>query len=123
MKRLLIVLSCAAAALFLSAPSFAQSAHVHGGKARLQVSAPLQVGQVMVPPAEYKFECREIDGKDYLVLSRSDGKEVARVPCRPEVLQKKVTDSSFLVVATADGSRKLVEVRIKGETVAHTVAE
>jgi len=123
MKRLRIVLSCVAAALFLSAPSFAQSAHVHGGKARLQVSAPLQVGQVIVPPAEYKFECREIDGKDYLVLTRADGKEVARVPCRPELLQKRVPESSFLVVATPVGSRKLVEVRIKGETIAHAVAE
>ena len=123
MKRLLIVVSCAVAALFLSAPAFAQSVHVHGGKARMHVAAPLQVGQVIVPPGDYRFECREIDGKDYLVLTGSNGKEAARVPCRPEVLEKRAPVSSFVAVVDADGSKKLVEVRIKGETVAHTVAD
>jgi hypothetical protein len=124
MKRLLIVLSCAAAVLFLSTPAIAQSAHVHGGKARLQVSTPLQVGSTTIQPGDYKFQCRNIDGTDYLVVTfAATGKEAARVPCKPEMLDKKVSESVFLTVLDPGGTKKLVEVRIKGETIAHAVVE
>ena len=50
-----------------------------------------------------------------------DGREVARVPCRPEELQKKTEISEFRSVPRPDGIHALSAVRIKGETIAHRV--
>ena len=123
MKRLTIV-AAAIAALFLSTAVFAESSHTHGGKARFVLSKSLVVGSTTLRSGEYKFECRNIGGTDYLVITFADtGKEAARVPCRPEQLNRKSSESSFMVVADADGTRKLREVRIKGETIAHSVVE
>jgi hypothetical protein len=43
------------------------------------------------------------------------------VPCVKEVLNAQVTDTEFRSVATAEGKRVLVSVRIKGESFAHIV--
>jgi hypothetical protein len=124
MKRSLFVVCLAAVVAFLSTPSFAQSAHLHGGKANLPVSTPLVVGSTTLQPGEYKIQCLTADGKEYLVVtSVATGKEAARVPCKSETLDKKVTESSVLTTAGADGAKKLVGLRIKGETSTHTVTE
>jgi hypothetical protein len=121
MKRVLSVV-CLVAVTLLSSPSFAQTAHVSGGKTNLPVSTPLVVGSTTLQPGEYKIQCQIIDGKEYLVVS-AKGKEVAKVPCKSETLDQKVSDSSVLTTSNADGSRKLTGLRIKGETATHTVTE
>jgi len=112
----------AAVVAFLSTSSFAQTAHVSGGKTNLPLSSPLVVGSTTVQPGEYTIQCQTIDGKEYLVVS-AKGKEVAKVPCKSETVDSKVTESSVLTSSNADGSKKLVGLRIKGETSTHTVTE
>ena len=122
MKRLLIVLSCAAAVLFLSTPAIAQSAHVHGGKARLQVSTPLQVGSTTIQPGDYKFQCRNIDGTDYLVVTfAATGQEAARVPSNPETLDRRCRNR----FSDCGRLRRHEEARRgqSAETIAHAVVE
>ena len=122
MKRSLFVVCLAAVVAFLSTPSFAQTAHVSGGKTNLPVSTPLVVGSTTLQPGEYKIQCQTIDGKEYLVVV-AKGKEVAKVPCKSEALTEKVTESSVLTTSAADGSKKLVGLRLKGEMSTHTVTE
>jgi hypothetical protein len=121
-KRSLVAVCLAAIVTLLSTPSFAQTAHVTGGKTDLPVTTALVVGSTTLQPGDYKIQCQTIEGKEYLVVT-AKGKEVARVACKSEALNEKVTDSSVLTASNADGSKKLVGVRIKGETSSHTVVE
>jgi hypothetical protein len=122
MKRSLFVVCLAAIVAFLSTPSFAQTAHVQGGKADLAVSSPLMVGSTTLEPGEYKIQCLTVDGKEYLVVT-AKGKEITRVPCKSEALDKKVTETTVLTSSAANGAKKLTGLRIKGEMSAHIVTE
>ena len=45
------------------------------------------MGTTTLEVGDDKFQCLRIDGVDFLVVaSADDGKEVARVPCKPEDL-------------------------------------
>src|SRR5262245_27878260 len=96
MKGLLLV---AIGALILSSTpgrASAQPAHPHRAKATLTISAPLFVGDTLVKPGDYKVQCVDVQGKDVLVMTSIDtGREVVRVPCKPEILSEKVGESSF----------------------------
>jgi len=123
MKGFLLV--AIGALILVSTPgrASAQPAHPHRAKADLTISSPLFVGTTLVKPGDYKVQCVDVQGKDFLVVTSLDtGKEVARVPCKPEILSEKVTGSSFVSIARDDGTRELRSVRIKGETIAHAVA-
>ena len=103
--------------------ALAQPPHaMNSPKAELQLTEPLVVGSVTLKPGEYKFQCKKIGEQEFLVVtSADDGREVARVPCRPEELQKKIELSEFRSVPRPDGIHALTSLRIKGETVAHRV--
>jgi hypothetical protein len=120
MKRLVFV----ALSIFLltgfAAPASAQMKH-DGAKASLQLFEAIVIGTTTLEPGEYRFQCRNIDGKDYLVVTSSNGKEVVRVPCKPENLEGKITQSDYRTVKRNDGTKALASVRIKGESVAHIV--
>ncbi len=111
------------ATVALPALASAQPPHaVNSPKAELQVTEPLAVGSETLKPGEYKFQCKRIGEQEFLVVtSADDGREVARVPCRPEELQKKIELSEFRSVPRPDGIHALTSLRIKGETVAHRV--
>ena len=111
------------ATVALPALASAQPPHaVNSPKAELQVTEPLAVGSETLKPGEYKFQCKRIGEQEFLVITSADnGREVARVPCRPEELQKKIEMSEFRSVPRPDGIHALTSVRIKGETVAHRV--
>ncbi len=111
------------AAVALPALASAQPPHaVNSPKAELQVTEPLAVGSETLKPGEYKFQCKRIGEQEFLVITSADnGREVARVPCRPEELQKKIEMSEFRSVPRPDGIHALTSVRIKGETVVHRV--
>jgi len=88
----------------------------------VRLSEPLVVGTTLLPPGAYEFQCRLAGDKEYLVVtSAADGREVARVPCRPEELKDKIVQSDIRSMRKPAGPRELTAVRIKGEKVAHTV--
>jgi hypothetical protein len=124
MKKMLAAVALVAATL-LPIRAIAQTAHEHpydSPKATISVERDLVVGTTILKPGEYKFQCRTFDGKTFLVVTdTATGKELTRVPCVREMLHAQVTDTDFRTVARADGTRVLVSVRIKGESVAHIV--
>jgi hypothetical protein len=96
--------------------------HANSPKSEFHLSQPLTVGTTTLTVGDYKFQCLRIDGADFLVVtSADDGKEVARVPCKPEDLVAKVRMSDLRTVPDGRGGRALVAVRIRGEMVAHRV--
>jgi len=124
MKGLLLVAIGALVLVSTPGRAVAQTAHPHRAKADLSISSPIYVGNTLVKPGDYKVQCVDVQGKDFLVMtSLETGKEVVRVPCKPEVLKDKVAVSSFVTIIREDGTKELQSVRIKGETIAHAVAE
>jgi hypothetical protein len=122
MKRLVLVVCAMLAVLIYPLRAIAQPAHADSPKTTLILSEALAVGPTMLQPGEYRFQCRMFDGKTFLVVTSAEtGKEITRVPCVEEMLDKKVTDSDFRSLLRADGTRALTVVRIKGEMVAHRV--
>ena len=123
MKRFIVLL--AAVAVFAAVPR-AASAQIHpeknSPKAEFQISRPLVVGAVTLKPGAYKFQCLHENGKDFLVVWSDEGKELARVPCTPEQLSRKVDVSDFRSINQPDGSQTLTAVRIKGEMIAHRLS-
>jgi hypothetical protein len=52
-----------------------------------------------------------------------DGKkEIVRVHCKTVLLDEKIDMSQFRTVTRQDGTRALVDVKFKGETIAHAVS-
>lgn len=122
MKRIFFG-ACLVAAVLAPARAMAQdhAGHPDSPKAALTIEQPLTIGNTMIAPGEYRFQCRHIGDRDMLVVTNAEtGKEVARVPCKRLDLQSKTKESQFNV-STATGSRTLVSLRIKGETVEHVV--
>ena len=124
MKRFMFAVCSAVVLLALPASAIAQPAHVDSRKVDFYLSSAIVVGTTTVQPGEYKFQCRKIGDKEFLVITFADnGKEVARVPCRPEMLDKKVAVTEYRSTTRPDGTSALTAVRIKGEMIAHNVVE
>ena len=124
MKRLIFA-TCLLAALAFPLRAFSQVPHTADSrKADLHLSSSLVVGTTTLRAGDYLFQCRHIDGKDFLVVtSAENGKEVARVPCRAEALDSKASTTEFRSTKSADGTNTLTAVRIKGESIAHRIAD
>ena len=123
MKRFALLCAVAAVVAF-PARGWAQAAHSgkDSPKTDLHLTVPIVVGSTTLKAGDYKFQCKEVDGQHFLVVTaEDDGRELARVPCTPETLDKKVTTSEFRSIKRPDGTTALTAVRIKGETVAHRV--
>jgi hypothetical protein len=124
MKRLVFVACASLAVLMSPCRADAQRAHADSPKTTLPVTRTLTVGTTMLKPGDYRFQCRTIDGRTFLVVTSVDtGKEIARVRCVEETLADPVTDSDYRTVAGENGTRTLISVRIKGEAVAHRVVD
>jgi hypothetical protein len=123
MKDMVPVLCGVLATIAFPVLASAQPAHAaNSPKAEFQLSEPLAVGSQTVKPGDYRFQCKRIDGQEFLVVtSADDGREVARVLCKPEELPKKVDISEFRSVPGPGGIQVLSSVRIAGETMAHRV--
>jgi hypothetical protein len=121
MKRMIGAACGVLAMMAVPVLASAQTVHaVNSKKADLHLSEPMVVGTQTLEPGDYVFQCQTIDGKEYLVVKSNEGDEVARVPCTPETLDKKVAISEFRM-ASRDGKQYLTSVRIQGETIAHRV--
>jgi len=124
MKSLIFVV-CAAVAVLLPTRAAARDRE-HGDSPRvtITVESPTQVGTAVVKPGNYRFQCRHIDGRTFLVITVPDStKEVARVPCTEGALSGKAEYSELRSVVRPDGTRVLQSVRIKGETIEHRLAD
>jgi hypothetical protein len=123
MKRMLIATVGALALLAFPSVGSAQTERVaNSKKADFHLSQALTIGTETLKPGDYRFQCIKINGEDLLVVtSEETGREVARVPCKMEMLPAKTDVNELRTVSKADGSSVLSAVRIKGETVAHRV--
>lgn len=118
----IVVFACALVALVaVSSRAADQSMHATSPKAEFTISHELVVGAVTLKPGTYKFQCVTIGETDYLVVKNDEGKEVARVACKPEELTDKNDLSDFRFTRRADGVAELTAVRIRGEKLAHRV--
>ena len=120
MKRLIFA-ACAAVAILLPMRAAAQtSVHADSPRTTIAVNNPTLVGATLLKPGEYRFQCRHLDGKTFLIVTVvQSGKEIARVPCQEETLSGKVEASELRATVGADGTRILQSIRIKGETIGH----
>ena len=121
MKR---VLRVACSLLVLAVPALISAQAVHAevsAKADLQLSQPLVVGTETLKPGTYKVQCIMKDGQHYLMVTAGRGEEVAKVPCTPEELSKKAETTEFRTRTRPDGTKVLTSVRIKGDTIGHTI--
>lgn len=119
----LILAGCAALVLVLPFRATAQEpAHAADSpRVTITVDNPTLVGDTMIKPGQYKFQCKHVAGKSFLVVTNENNKEVARVPCTEEAMPQKIENSELRAIVRADGLRALQSVRIKGETIAHRI--
>jgi len=117
-----IVLACAFVAL-ASLPSRAadQAMQAKSPKAEIKISSALVVGAETLKPGVYQFQCVTVGDTDFLVVTNDSGKEVARVPCRPEERPAKNEVSDYRYTRRPDGVAELTGVRFRGEKVIHQV--
>jgi hypothetical protein len=121
--RSLMLAVCVAAVLLPLRAAAQEAASADSPRVTITVANPTLVGDTLLAPGEYRFQCRHVDGRTFLVVTAPHGdKEIARVPCEQEVLPDKIVNSELRSVIAADGMRTLQSVRIKGEFVAHRVA-
>jgi hypothetical protein len=120
MKRFFVLVCALAVLIALPHAAFAQDhSEKNSPKAEFQISKALTVGTTTLPAGTYYFQCIFADGGHFLVVTGGDGKELARVPCKPEQVSGKIQINDFRSVNKPDGTQVLTSVRIKGETIAH----
>ena len=127
MKHPIVLLVALAMAALPSAGLAQETRMANSPKAELHTSDPLAIGATMLKPGDYLVQCKTIDGQDFLVVTtpaKDDvkEKEIARVPCVPEVVGAAFKGTEFRSTTRADGIRAVTAVRIKGESVVHHVA-
>jgi hypothetical protein len=121
--RSLILAVCTALVVLLPFRAVAQEPMAaDSARVTITVDHPTLVGDTMIKPGQFKFQCRHVDGKSFLVVTDERNKEVARVPCTQEALPQKTENSELRAIVRADGLRALRSVRIKGETIEHRIA-
>lgn len=124
MKRLVFVACALVGVLALPVAAAAQPVHADSPRVTVTVTNDVAVGTTVLRPGAYKFQCRTFDGKTYLVVTSVEkGKEITRVECVREMLDNKVSESELVSLLRADGQRRLIGVRIKGEMVSHRVVD
>lgn len=117
-----IVLACAVVAL-VSLPSRAadHATQAKSPKVEITTSFALVVGAETLKPGTYRFQCVTVNDVDFLVITNDSGKEVARVPCKPEELSTKNEISDYRFTRRTDGKAELTGVGFRGEKVLHRV--
>jgi hypothetical protein len=123
MKRLVLAACVSLAVLLLPVAASAQPAHADSPKVTITLAQNVVLGTTTLRPGEYKFQCRMIDGKTFLVVTSSDGKEITRVACEQEILDAKVPESELRTLLRPNGTRTLTAVRLKGEKVSHRIVD
>ena len=123
MKTLILGL-CAAAMVLFPLRAAAQPPMHDSPKVTISVMTPTVVGTTVLKAGDYRFQCKHVNGKSFLVVSEvGTGKELVRVPCEQDVLRDKNENSELRSFVGADGARALQSVRMKGETVAHRLVD
>jgi len=128
MKPLILVAASVFALAVMPTTAVAQTGHLmlkDSPKAELTLTEPLAVGNTVLTPGTYKFQCRVFEGgKTFLVVTvAKTGREVARTPCVREIQDGRISNSSFWTKLDANGYRRLTRVGIEGESVTHRLVD
>lgn len=124
MKRLVLIACASLAVLLLPVAASAQPVHPDSPKVTVALPNAMVVGTTILPPGEYKFQCRTFEKKTFLIVtSVTTGKEITRVECVREMLDGKVAETAISSLLRADGKRTLTSVRLKGEMVSHRIVD
>jgi hypothetical protein len=89
----------------------------HVSRASITLTEAVVVGTTTVEPGEYRFECKDVDGQHFMIVSR-EGKEVTRTQCNRVELNAKIKQTSHRTMMR-ENTRIMTELRINGETFAH----
>ena len=118
MKRFIVLVAAVAVFVALPHAAVAQDHADHNSpKAEFHLAKALMVGTTKLEPGDYTFQCVFVDGSHFLVVT-ANGKELARVPCKQEQLNSKITTSDLRSLDRPDGAT-MTAIRIKGETIEH----
>jgi hypothetical protein len=121
MTRIVVFVCAFVALVAVNARAADPNMHPKSPKVEFNTSTTLAVGTSTLKPGTYKFQCVTIGDADFLVVTNEDGKEVARVPCRPEELTARNDMSDYRFTRRPDGMAELTGVRFRGEKVTHRV--
>jgi hypothetical protein len=121
MRSLMFAVCCAVVVLFPLRAAAQDPVHADSPRVTMTVTSPTLVGNTILQPGKYRFQCRHFDGKTFLVISPEEGKEILRVPCEQQSLVGKNANSELRAIVNPNGTRVLQSVRIKGETIAHRI--
>ena len=124
MRSLMFAVCAAFIVLFPLRAAAQDPLHADSPRVTMAVHNPMLVGNTVLKPGDYRFQCREFDGKTFLVISQVEsGKEILRVPCEKESLDARNVNSELRAIVNPNGTRVLQSVRIKGETIAHRLVD
>ena len=106
-----------------------------GKNGNVELTEPATLGTTVLKPGHYRFKHATQDGQDYLVVNQQqtartrsahyasgNGTEVARVLCQVVPLDAKVRNTELHTRKQPDGSRTIMQIRIRGEGAGHLVA-
>jgi hypothetical protein len=124
MRSLMFAVCTAFVLLFPLRAAAQDPLHADSPRVTITVNNPMLVGNAVLKPGDYLFQCREFDGKTFLVISQVESKkEILRIPCEKESLDARNVNSELRAIVNANGTRVLQSIRIKGETIGHRIAE
>ena len=134
-----VALTLAIAALAIPPRTMAQHSHDHNAAmdwktGMLRLSEPVWVGNVRLKDRMYHVK-HVIEGEKHLLVFKSvtlragyqegfmwEGKEVARLECRVEPVEKSTSNTKVQFGRNAAGERVIEEIQIAGEKVKHVLA-
>ena len=116
-----------------SLPSYARQRETLrvGKKGEIHLDSPVRAGDALLKPGMFRVQ-HVVEGEDHVLIFREVsmvagyrmgstpvGKEVARVKCKVEPADKKMSNTKIYLRTNAAGEKEIAEVQVAGENVKH----
>lgn len=90
-----------------------------GKKGDIHLIAQTKLGDTVLKAGTYKVQ-HTIEGQDHVVVFKgTDGKEVARLKCKLEPLNKKAAYTAVTISTNAAGEKEITQIQVSGEDAKH----